>query len=422
MARARGTSWVWIVFVAVIGALLIAAGTVVTVKLAAPAPPAAVSINVPATLLVDGTAPPSIPIPAQGSFALATSLSGTLASGNPLVVRPIGSVAKAMTALVVLAAHPLAPGASGPEVTMTTADVVLYRQAVAQGGSNLRVHAGEVLTERDLLLALMLPSADNIAETLAVWVSGNRASFVARLNATAAAMGMGRTRFADPSGLSAATVSTAGDLVVLARAVTANAALIELVGVRQAALPDGTVLHNLDILLGAQPGWLGIKTGWTGVAGGCLLFAASMVYASGRAVTVWGAVLGQPPLTAGDPQHPELGQAFVSARSAAVAALRGYTAVDLAGLSPQLSGSISTRWGGSSLVLLAAHAADVVVVRSGALLRIHVTSLATRAPLPGGTTVGEITGVLDATTSIRWNVVSASDIAGPSPWWKLFSS
>ena len=52
MARARGISWVWIVFVVVIGALLIAAGTVVTVKLTAPAPPAEVSINAPATLLV----------------------------------------------------------------------------------------------------------------------------------------------------------------------------------------------------------------------------------------------------------------------------------------------------------------------------------------------------------------------------------
>src|ERR1035441_818014 len=112
MARARGISWVWVVFVAVIGALLIAAGTFVTVKLAAPAPPADVSINVPATLLVDGTAPPSIPVPARGSFALATSLSGTLASANPAVVRPIGSVAKAMTALVVLAAHPLATATS----------------------------------------------------------------------------------------------------------------------------------------------------------------------------------------------------------------------------------------------------------------------------------------------------------------------
>ena len=89
-----------------------------------------------------------------------------------------------MTALVVLDGASAAPGARrAVAVTMTGADVQLYRQAVAAGGSNLRVRAGEVLTERDLLLALLLPSADNIAETLAVWVPANRAAFIARLNA-----------------------------------------------------------------------------------------------------------------------------------------------------------------------------------------------------------------------------------------------
>jgi len=113
---------------------------------------------------------------------------------------------------------------------MTGEDVLLYREAVAAGGSNLPVRAGEVLTERDLLLALLLPSADNIAESLALWVSGNRAAFIARLNATAMAMGMDHTHFADPSGIGVATESTAQDLVQLARAVTANASLTALVG------------------------------------------------------------------------------------------------------------------------------------------------------------------------------------------------
>ncbi|MHB8489725.1 MAG: D-alanyl-D-alanine carboxypeptidase family protein [Candidatus Dormibacteria bacterium] len=422
MAGARRASWVWIVFITVIGAALIAAATFVALRLAAPPPPATLSIQVPATLLVDGGAPAPIPVPARGSFALATSLSGTVAAHDATMVRPIGSVAKVMTALVVLAAHPLAPGAPGPPVTMTGADVLLYRKAVAAGGSNLRVRAGEVLTERDLLLALLLPSADNIAETLAVWVSGNRPTFIARLNATAAAMGMDHTSFADPSGLSAGTVSTASDLVLLAHGVIANAALAELVGIRQAALPDGTVLRNLDVLLGTQPGWLGIKTGWTGAAGGCLLFAATMPYSYGRTVSVWGAVLGQPPLTAGDPAHPELGEAFVSAQSAAMAAFRSYAAVDLAGLSPEVSGSISTRWGGRSFVLLAGHAPLVALVRAGMVLRLHVTVLATPAPVASGSTVAEVTGVLNADTSITWRVISASSIAGPSPWWRLFSA
>jgi D-alanyl-D-alanine carboxypeptidase (penicillin-binding protein 5/6) len=412
---------VWIAFVAVIGVVLITAATVVTVRLTAPLPGTAVIIHAPATLLVDGGAPPPIPVPTGGSSALATSLSGTVASRDPALVRPIGSVAKAMTALVVLALRPVAPGAPGPSVTMTGADVLLYRQAVAEGGSNLRVRAGEVLTERDLLLALLLPSADNIAETLAVWVSGNRAAFIARLNATATAMGMDHTHFADPSGLGAATVSTADDLVILARATTAKPALAELVQVRQSTLPDGTVLRNLDILLGTQTGWLGIKTGWTGAAGGCLVFAATMSYTSGHALTVWGAVLGQPPLRAGDPAHPELGGAFVSARSAAAAALAGYAAVDLGALSPGVSGSISTRWGSRAFVSLATHATDVVLLRAGAVLRIHVTVLSPRVPIAAGATVGEVTGILDADTSITWNVVGTSAIPAPSPWWKLFS-
>jgi serine-type D-Ala-D-Ala carboxypeptidase (penicillin-binding protein 5/6) len=421
MARARPAPWVWIVFIAVIGAMLITAATFVTVKLTAPAPPATVSIQVPAAVPLDGAAPPTIPTPANGSFALATSLGGTVATRAPAAVRPIGSVAKAMTALVVLAAHPVSPGAPGPSIVMTNADVLLYRQAVTAGGSNLPVHAGEILTERDLLLALLLPSADNIAETLAVWVSGTRSRFIARLNATATAMGMDHTHFADPSGLSVSTVSTALDLVVLARAVIANPALAELVGSSRAVLSNGTILNNLDILLTSQTGWLGIKTGWTGAAGGCLLFAARMTFGTSQGLTVWGAILGQPPSAAGDPAHPELGQAFTSAQSGVAAALGAYKVVDLSEFLRQISGSISTRWGDSSSVTLSEQASVYRFVHAGAALSFHVSVLRPGVPTAAGTTVAEVTGTLNQQTSIVWNVVSTSAIAGPSFWWKLFS-
>ncbi len=421
MAGSRRTPWVWIVFFAAIGAMLITAATFVTVRLTAQPPGAIVSIHAPASLLVDGTAAPPIPVPVKGSFALATSLSGMVASRDATAVRPIGSVAKAMTALVVLTAHPLGLTAQGPSITMTGEDVLLYREAVAAGGSNLPVRAGEVLTERDLLLALLLPSADNIAESLALWVSGNRAAFIARLNATAMAMGMDHTHFADPSGIGVATESTAQDLVQLARAVTANASLTALVGTRQATLPGGTVLRNLDILLAKQTGWLGIKTGWTGAAGGCLLFAARKLYPPGHAVSVWGAVLGQPRLTAGDPAHPELGEAFASAQSATNTAFSGYAAVDLAALTPDVSGSITTRWGPGSSVVLAERPSDVMLVRAGAVLRLRVTIGSPRAPILSGAMVGEITGMLDADSAVTWKVVSTTDIAAPSPLWKLFS-
>jgi serine-type D-Ala-D-Ala carboxypeptidase (penicillin-binding protein 5/6) len=421
MAGTRRTSWVWIVFMAVIGAMLITAATVVGVRLTAPEP-ATVSVHAPATLLVDGEAPPPIPVPAQGSFALATSLDGMVASRDATAVRPIGSVAKAMTALVVLAAHPLELNASGPSITMTNTDVQLYRQAVAAGGSNLRVRAGEVFTERNLLLALLLPSADNIAESLALWVSGNRSAFIARLNATAAAMGMHHTHFADPSGLSNRTVSTAADLVLLAKAVIANPALASVVGTATTELPDGTVLKNLDILLGQQDGWLGIKTGWTGAAGGCLLFADQTFYETGQVITVWGAVLGQPPDSDADPAHPELGEAFASAQTAVVAAIATYASVDIAASPPQVSGSVSTKWGSTTLVQIYSHAPVFAFVRAGTVLRLHLSVLTLRAPLSADATVAQITGVLNAKTSVTWKVISNSAIAEPSMWWKLFSS
>ena len=101
MARARRTSWVWIVFAAVIGAMLITAATFVAVRLTAALPRLTIAISVPDTLVVGPSGTPAIPVPTRGSFALATSMDGTVATRDPSGVHPIGSVAKAMTALIV---------------------------------------------------------------------------------------------------------------------------------------------------------------------------------------------------------------------------------------------------------------------------------------------------------------------------------
>lgn len=423
MTAPRGPRWPWIVFAAVLGALVIVAASFVVVRLTSPLPSATVEINTTATLALGGDAPGRIPVPTRGSFALSASTLGSVASYNAAVERPTGSVAKAMTALVVLDALPLAPGADGPSRTMTAADVQLYHEAVAAGGSNLPVRAGEVLTERDMLLALLLPSADNIAESLALWVSGNRTAFIARLNAEAASLGMAHTHYADPSGLSNKTVSTAADLVLLAKAVISNPTLAALVAVQQARLPDGTVLHNLDVLLQKQPGWLGIKTGWTGAAGGCLLFAARRSFGEDPdlTVTVWGAVLGQPAMTAPDPAHPELGAAFAEAQSAAVTVLNSYRAVDVTQSIPSLSGSVSTAWGGTSPILeFPETGAGTVLVRGPLTLQLSVTTFKPVAPLLANAPVGQINATLNG-TKVTWRVVVTNAIAAPSWWWKLLN-
>lgn len=259
---------------------------------ARPAPAAARLVQrIAPTYTVPGTAP-ALPWPAAGQAAVYVEGAGSLgSSGNTAVAVPIASVAKTMTAYLVLADHPLGPNDQGPEITVTAADAAGYPQGVKQGQSLVKVQVGEQLTERQALDALMLASADNVAWILARW-DGGRNGFVARMNAAAAALGMTRTRYTDPSGLDPGTVSTAPDQVKLALAAEGSAALQRIVAQASATIPVQGAITNYNKLLG-RDGVSGMKTGSTSQAGGCLLFSATAVV-GGRPVTLVGAVLGQP--------------------------------------------------------------------------------------------------------------------------------
>jgi len=80
---------------------------------------------------------------------------------------PIASVTKVMTALVVLQTIRCSPGEEGPAITMTAADVGAYEAGVRVGRSELRVAVGETLTEHQALEALLVGSANNVADALA---------------------------------------------------------------------------------------------------------------------------------------------------------------------------------------------------------------------------------------------------------------
>jgi D-alanyl-D-alanine carboxypeptidase (penicillin-binding protein 5/6) len=409
---------------ALVAAALATAGVVAAKRLTAPLPSATVTVSVDPVLLAAPGQPPVIPVPASGSLVVATDADGVLAASQADVVRPIGSVAKTMTALVVLQQHPLAAGEGGPVLTLTAADVRLYQQAVAEQGSTIPVKDGEQLNERQLLLALMLPSANNIAETLARWVAGSRDAFIALLNQQAAALQMSRTHFADPSGYSPATVSSAGDLVLLAGAALGVPALMEVVSTRTATLPDGLILRNLDALLATEPGWIGVKTGWTPQAGGCLLFAARQGAAPASVpVTLVGAVLGQPPEPAVSPNHPELGGAFHAARAATSAALAGYAEVPLASLHPRITGSVSVPWAtGPRLAAGSAVATNTLMfIREGTTLRVSVSAGGLAAPAPSGAVVGSAVASLGDRPLLHWPVVLDGQLATP-PWsWRLLN-
>jgi serine-type D-Ala-D-Ala carboxypeptidase (penicillin-binding protein 5/6) len=314
--------WAWPIgaaaAVSVLGVAAVLAGlsTPGPTPVAAPASPA-VTLTVPASYTIPGT-PPVLPWPAQGQAVVEVVGTGRLGSSGVAKPAPIASVAKVMTAYVVLADHPLTPGTEGPTLTVSPSEAAAYPTQLAANQSLVKVTAGEVLTERQALTALLLPSADNVAQILARWDAGGAAAFVARMNATAARLGMADTRYTDPSGLDRATVSTAADQVKLAEQAMAVPALAELVALPRATIPVAGMVTNYNTLLG-QDGIVGVKTGSTVAAGGCLVFAARFS-AGGRDLLLIGAVLGQPgPLWTLLPSVLDASRKLVRAATAAVA-------------------------------------------------------------------------------------------------------
>src|SRR2546423_4458954 len=157
-----------------------------------------------------GEALPSTVWPPYGQAAVQIGQS-QIHAGPHQHAAPVASLAKVMTAYLVLRDHPLRPGQDGLTITLTDADVADTDRRRGQEESVVSIAAGEQLTERQALQALLLPSANNIAAILARWDAGSTDRFVARMNATARSLGMTHTRYTDPSGYDDATVSTAAD-------------------------------------------------------------------------------------------------------------------------------------------------------------------------------------------------------------------
>ncbi|WP_307816720.1 D-alanyl-D-alanine carboxypeptidase [Streptomyces sp. CRPSP2-6A1] len=233
----------------------------------------------------------NLPWPSEGQGWMDGDGIGTMGNFGKQTPVAIGSVAKTMTAYIILRDHPLKPGQEGPKIKVDAT-------AEKEGGYNKSgestlntVHAGDSLTEKQALSAVMIPSANNIARLLARWDAGSEAAFVQKMNATAKQLGMTGTTYTDPSGLKETTVSTAQDQVKLGRAVVKIPALVAITSAASWTDPTGQNWPNYNSL----PYWIGaigIKTGTTTAAGGNLLFAARKKV-GGQTVTVVGAILGQ---------------------------------------------------------------------------------------------------------------------------------
>ena len=229
-------------------------------------------------------------VKAKGAV-LADAATGQVLWGREVgTERPMASVTKVMTALLVLES-----GNLGREIRVPKAAV---SYAWKYGGETAALRPGDVLTAHELLEALLLPSGADAAYTLASAYGPGLPAFLARMNATAARMGMRHTHFTSPDGLpyptETSTYSTPSDLLTLGLAAMRYPAFRSIVDLQFYHLPKGRGHHqywwdNTDELVGSYPGAVGIKTGYTDDAGHCLLFEAIR---DGRALI--GVVLDSP--------------------------------------------------------------------------------------------------------------------------------
>jgi serine-type D-Ala-D-Ala carboxypeptidase (penicillin-binding protein 5/6) len=189
---------------------------------------------------------------------------------NALTRLPIASLTKMMTALLTVQSEP--PNAS----------VLVTRQAVGEGGSKVGVlPLGRRVRLESMLYGLMLPSGNDASVALAQHIAGSIDGFVPRMNAEAAKLGMGCTRYSSPSGYyDAGNFSCAADLAVLAHVDLEQRRIARVVRTYTAVLPfpiKGGKLYldnNNPLLIYGYPGTTGLKTGWTLAAGRCLVATA----------------------------------------------------------------------------------------------------------------------------------------------------
>ncbi|WP_371762706.1 D-alanyl-D-alanine endopeptidase [Massilia sp.] len=189
---------------------------------------------------------------------------------NARAVMPIASLTKLMTALVVLEARQ--DMAEMLKVTDADVDRLKY--------SSSRLHVGTRLSRAAMLHIALMSSENRAASALGRHYPGGTKAFVAAMNAKARALGMRRTRYVEPTGLSSANVSTPEDLARLVVAAERHALIRRYSTDRQFTIRQGrqrTVYHNTNRLTASRRWKIRLqKTGYISEAGRCMVLHATV--------------------------------------------------------------------------------------------------------------------------------------------------
>jgi D-alanyl-D-alanine carboxypeptidase (penicillin-binding protein 5/6) len=343
--------------------------------------------------------------PANGEAAVGTIGYGVLASHGVQKPEPTASVAKLITVLTVLKVKPITAGSEGPTLTLSQADVDIYNSYVAEGGSVAYVEVGEQITEYQMIQAMLLPSANNMADSLAIWAYGSLPAYAVAANQMVASLGLKNTHVgADASGYLPSTTSTASDLVQLGELAAANPIISDIASQPSADIPVAGTVNNVDWLLGTD-GINGLKTGNSDQAGGVFLFSAPYTVSSGHVLTIIGAVMDQ----------PTLNTAMLSAVPLLTSTQKGfgYASTVSAG---QAVGQYVVPWGKTITAIASSNVAGLTW--QGAALQlpsIHLRTL--RAPQDINALAGNASAA--GGTSNASSIVLTQAIPKPSLWWRL---
>jgi serine-type D-Ala-D-Ala carboxypeptidase (penicillin-binding protein 5/6) len=307
---------------------------------------------------------------------------------------PIASTTKIMTALITLQhVHRL-------DMVFTQND---WR--AAPGDSQIGLLPGERMTVHDLLLALLLPSADDAAEDLAFNVGGGSVSrFVAMMNAEAARLGLTDTHYSTPIGFDdPGNYSSAFDLDKLAAYALAHSPLFaRIVDLPHAILrtgPERYVVNRNDLL--GRVAWIhGVKTGHTAAAGYAMVLSGTR-----DGMTLIGAALGT---------------SSIYARDQNALALLDYGFAEFRLAKPVLAGQVVARPSvrnlpGVHAALISAAGFEWVVRRSD---RIHVKVVVSRrlaGPMRRGVVVGQALVFVGAHVVGRLPLLLARKLQAPAP-------
>lgn len=345
-----------------------------------------------------------MPWPNYGQGALAAKDYGLLQTHGEQKAAPMASVTKVVTALAILKQKPLELGQQGPIITLNSDDVAIYNSYFSGGGSVVKVENGQQISEYQALQALLIPSANNFADTLARWAFGSMENYVSFANKMLADMGLKNTKVADASGFSPQSVSTAQDLARLGLAVMDKPIIAEVVKQEKVTLPVAGEVNNINWLLG-EDGVIGIKTGNTDEAGGCFLFAAARTVA-GQNVTFLGAIM----------QAPDRNTAIRDSHTIIQASDDGFENIKVAAKG-QAAASYQAPWGATADAVIKED--TYVLVWRGSQVQVSSKLNEITASAKAGSSAGYLS-ITAGQKSTSVPLVLKNDLSAP-PWhWRLF--